>query len=92
MNSKIVFSILALEMKTNFYFFQISAVIIIKMTWQYWILTVGLVVGGGFLFYLMMWVGEKLVQKELQKEKLAARDQEILKMHGNLNIALDLGE
>ena len=90
MNSKIVFSILALEMKTIF--FQISAVIIIKMTWQYWILTVGLVVGGGFLFYLMMWVGEKLVQKELQKEKLAARDQEILKMHGNLNIALDLGE
>ena len=62
------------------------------MTWQYWILTVGLVVGGGFLFYLMMWVGEKLVQKELQKEKLAARDQEILKMHGNLDIALDLGE
>ena len=62
------------------------------MTWQYWILTVGLVVGGGLIFYLMMWVGEKLVQKELQKEKLAARDQEILKMHGNLNIALDLGE
>ena len=83
---------MALEMKTNVCFFQISAVIIIKMTWQYWILTVGLVVGGGFLFYLMMWVGEKLVQKELQKEKLAARDQEILKMHGNLNIALDLGE
>ena len=83
---------MALEMKTNVFFFQISAVIIIKMTWQYWILTVGLVVGGGFLFYLMMWVGEKLVQKELQKEKLAARDQEILKMHGNLNIALDLGE
>ena len=45
-----------------------TALIIIDMTWQLWVLTVGLVVGGGILFYIMMLVGEKLVQRQIRIE------------------------
>ena len=45
-----------------------TALIIIDMTWQLWVLTVGLVVGGGILFYIMMFVGEKLVQRQIRIE------------------------
>ena len=38
------------------------------MTWQLWVLTVGLVVGGGIVFYFMMFIGEKLVQRQIRKE------------------------
>jgi hypothetical protein len=41
---------------------QVSALVIIDMTWQYWVLTAGLVGGGGVLFWIMMFIGEKLVQ------------------------------
>jgi hypothetical protein len=62
------------------------------MTWQYWILTVALVIGGGVLFYIFMWVGEKLVQKQLEKEKLRIRNEEILNFNGQINTTLELGE
>jgi hypothetical protein len=62
------------------------------MTWQYWILTVGLVIGGGVLFYIFMWVGEKLVQKQIEKEKMQKRNEEILNFNGHINTTLELGE
>ncbi len=66
--------------------------IIIKMTWQYWVMTVGLIVGGGGLFYAMMYIGEKLVQKQIEKEKLLERTKEILSFNGHINSVLNLGE
>jgi hypothetical protein len=33
------------------------------MTWQYWILVVGLITGGGLIFFVMAKVGEKLVTR-----------------------------
>jgi uncharacterized membrane protein YdjX (TVP38/TMEM64 family) len=71
---------------------QVSAVIIIHMTWQLWVLTVVLVVGGALLFYLMMYVGERLVQKQIEKEKMVARDREILSFNGHINSVLNIGE
>lgn len=34
------------------------------MTWQYWVLVVGLILGGGLLFFVLAKIGEKLVAKE----------------------------
>ena len=62
------------------------------MTWQLWVLTVGLVVGGALLFYLMMYVGEKLVQKQIEKERIEARNKEILSFNGHINSVLNMGE
>jgi hypothetical protein len=33
------------------------------MTWQHWILVVGLITGGGLLFFILAKFGEKLVEK-----------------------------
>ena len=33
------------------------------MTWQYWILVVGLITGGGLIFFVMAKLGERLIQK-----------------------------
>lgn len=76
----------------HFYMFQISAVVIIKMTWQYWVLTVGLVVGGAILFWIMMKVGEKLCQKQIQKEKMLEKQLENNAFYGKSNLALEIGE
>ena len=55
-------------------------------------MTVGLIVGGGGLFYAMMYIGEKLVQKQIEKEKLLERTKEILSFNGHINSVLNLGE
>lgn len=70
----------------------VSAVIIIHMTWQYWVLTVGLVVGGAVLFWVMMRIGENLVQKQIAKEKQNERLHEVGILSGKINVALDIGE
>ena len=46
----------------NYYFFQISAVIVIQMSWQYWVIVVGLVIGGGTLFFVLSFLGGKMLQ------------------------------
>ena len=62
------------------------------MTWQLWVLTVGLVVGGALLFYLMMYVGEKLTQKQIEKERMEIRTRDILSFNGHINSVLTMGE
>lgn len=62
------------------------------MTWQYWLLTVGLVVGGGFLFWVLMKIGEKLCQKQIEKEKILEKQFENNAFYGKANLALEIGE
>jgi len=62
------------------------------MTWQLWVLTVVLVVGGALIFYAMMYVGEKLTQKQIEKERLEVRNRDILSFSGHINSVLNLGE
>jgi hypothetical protein len=39
-----------------------------------------------------MYVGERLVQKQIEKEKMVARDREILSFNGHINSVLNMGE
>jgi hypothetical protein len=33
------------------------------MTWEYWVLVVGLIVGGGLLFFVLAKSGEKIIER-----------------------------
>ncbi len=62
------------------------------MTWQYWVLTVGLVVGGALVFWIMMKIGEKVCQKQVEKEKIFEKLAEDNLFCGKSNLALEIGE
>ncbi len=62
------------------------------MTWQYWVLTVGLVIGGALVFWIMMKIGEKLCQKQIAKEKILEKQLENNAFYGKANLALEIGE
>ncbi len=40
------------------------------MTWEYWVLVVGLIAGGGVLFYILAKFGENLIAKAANKLQL----------------------
>ena len=46
-----------------------TALCVIPMTWQFWILVVGLITGGGLLFYVLARLGEKLIEKNELADK-----------------------
>ncbi len=50
-------------------FQQVTALCVIPMTWQFWILIVGLITGGGLLFYVLARIGEKLIEKNELADK-----------------------
>jgi hypothetical protein len=52
------------RMKLLFFWFQVTALIVIPMTWQFWVLVVGLILGGGLLFFILAKIGERLVVNE----------------------------
>lgn len=62
------------------------------MTWQYWVLTVGLVVGGALVFWIMMKLGEKLCQKQIEKENILEKRLENGAFYGKANLAVDIAE
>ena len=49
--------------------FQVTALAVIKMTWQHWVIVVGFVVGGGLLFYVLSILGQRLLRYDEDKEK-----------------------
>jgi hypothetical protein len=38
------------------------------MTWQYWVLVVSLIIGGGIIFFVMAKIGEKMLVKNQLKD------------------------
>ncbi len=53
------------------------------MTWQFWILVVGLITGGGLLFYVLARLGEKLIEKnELADKEGNLAEKHIQNLHG----------
>jgi hypothetical protein len=53
------------------------------MTWQFWILVVGLITGGGLLFYVLARLGEKLIEKnELADKEENLAEKNIQNLHG----------
>ena len=54
--------------------FQIAALIVIPMTWQYWVLVESLIVGGGVLFVLLGHLGQKLILSNEQKYQIASTE------------------
>jgi len=54
----------------NFIGLQITALVVIPMTWQYWVLVVSLIVGGGIIFFIMAHIGEKLLLKNQVRDQM----------------------
>jgi hypothetical protein len=48
--------------------------VVIPMTWQYWVLVVSLIVGGGIIFFILAHVGEKILLKNQVRLSRCSRD------------------
>lgn len=46
----------------------ITAICVIPMTWQYWVLVVALILGGGVIFFILAKLGERLLVKNQLKD------------------------
>jgi hypothetical protein len=59
------------------------------MTWQYWLMVIGLILSGGTIFFCMAKLGEKLIQKnnEIEKAKEAHDVERTLQGHDNLAVS-----
>jgi hypothetical protein len=44
--------------------FQITALVVIPMSWQYWVLVESLIVGGGIIFVVLSNLGQKLIDRD----------------------------
>jgi hypothetical protein len=63
------------------------------MTWQYWVMVVGLIVGGGIIFFAMAHIGEKMLQKNDEKEKEEMRQKmAISQLQGFTNLSMTMNE
>jgi uncharacterized membrane-anchored protein YhcB (DUF1043 family) len=60
------------------------------MTWQYWVLVVGLIIGGGIIFFVMAKVGEKLLVSNHLKD-MQMSDQKQLHSYDN-KVAISMTE
>ena len=65
--------------------FQVTALVVISMTWQYWVIVVSLVIGGGLLFFVLSVLGERLLRLEEEREKAEAARQ---RLEGRHNVAM----
>jgi preprotein translocase subunit SecE len=43
----------------------VTALAVIRMTWQYWVLVVSFIVGGSLIFFLLSFLGQKLLQESI---------------------------
>ena len=69
---------------------QITALCVIPMTWQYWVLVVSLIVGGGIIFFILAHIGEKLLAKNLLRDQ-QFKDQRQLTGYDN-RVAISMTE
>ena len=68
--------------------FQITALAVIPMTWQYWILVIGLILGGGVLFFLLAKLGEKVIARDEQKLRTAADNKTLASYDNKITISM----
>jgi len=47
----------------------ITALSVIPMTWQYWVLVVSLIIGGGIIFFILAHIGERLLAKNMLRDQ-----------------------
>jgi len=63
------------------------------MTWQYWVMVVSLIVGGGILFFVLAHLGEKMLQANDEREKEELRQKMALnQLQGFTNLSINLNE
>ena len=62
-----------------------TALAVIPMTWQYWVIVVSLVVGCGLLFYILSLLGERLLRYD---EARAKADADRRQLEGRDNVAM----
>jgi hypothetical protein len=58
------------------------------MSWQYWVLVVSLIIGGGILFFIMAKVGEKLMVKNHLKDLQIANLKQLHGYHNKVTISM----
>lgn len=59
-----------------------TALVVIPMSWQYWLLVESLIVGGGILFVLLSHLGQKLMEHyDLKDQDAAITDEESRTLH-----------
>jgi hypothetical protein len=68
--------------------FQITALAVIPMTWQYWILVVGLIVGGGILFFILAKLGEKIIARDEQRIQTATENKILSEYDNKITISM----
>ena len=71
-------------------YLQITALCVIPMTWQYWVIVVGLIIGGGILFFIMAKIGEKLLVNNHLKD-MQMTDQRQLHCYDN-KVAISMAD
>ena len=58
------------------------------MSWQYWVLVVALIIGGGIIFYVMAKAGEKLLVKNHLKDIQMADQRQLNGYHNKVAISM----
>jgi len=56
--------------------FQVTALVVIPMSWEYWVLVETLIVGGGILFVVLSHLGQKLLESYDRRDMEAANTEE----------------
>ena len=54
-----------------------TALSVIPMTWQYWVIVVSLVVGCGLLFFVLSLLGERLLRYDEARAKAEAERRQL---------------
>lgn len=57
-------------------FIQVTALVVIPMSWKYWVLVQSLIVGGGILFVVLSHLGQKLLEHYSLRDQNAAQSEE----------------
>ena len=64
---------------------QITALCVIPMTWQYWVMVVGLILGGSILFNVLSFFGQRMLRQE-EAEEMERRAAEERRGYLNLGV------
>jgi Flp pilus assembly protein TadB len=81
---------IAIKLKNfNFIFFllQVTALCVIPMTWQYWVMVVGLIVICGSIFNLLSFLGQRMLAQFEEKEKQLLALETLQGCDNSLNVA-----
>ena len=58
------------------------------MTWQYWILVVGLILGGGVLFFILAKLGEKIIARDEHRLQAASNNKTLSGYDNKISISM----